>query len=193
MNLPIKLGQLKICVNCRKEYRTGRKHGGKKYCSRGCWKVHWKGKNTHMWGKNLPVSALKKLKGRWIGEKNPNYGKNMSGTNNARWIMDRTLLTKRQERNDYAYCEWRKLVWIRDNFKCQMKNSDCMGKIEAHHILSWTKFPELRYEINNGITLCHFHHPFKRYDEIKLSPFFQKMLGVKLQVEQTANLVVANA
>ena len=30
--------------------------------------------------------------------------------------------------------------------------------IRAHHILPW-RIVELRYNINNGITLCQFHHP----------------------------------
>jgi len=32
------------------------------------------------------------------------------------------------------------------------------------------------YEVNNGITLCHFHHPRKRKDEIKLSPYFMELI-----------------
>lgn len=35
---------------------------------------------------------------------------------------------------------------------------------------------ETRYEINNGITLCHFHHPRKREKEKELSPFFQELI-----------------
>ena len=38
----------------------------------------------------------------------------------------------------------------------------------------------LRYSINNGITLCHFHHPRKWEDEIKLVQTFQ---GLVMQVE----------
>src|SRR3990167_10642088 len=183
MNLPIKLGQIRKCLNCETEFRTGRKHTGIKYCSRSCWRIHWKGKNTHMWGR--------------LGEKSWNFGKKLSeehkkkisksrkgknvGIQNHKWVVDRTLLTKKQERNDSAYKEWRKNVWIRDNFKCKIKNFDCGGRIESHHILSWIKFPELRYEVNNGITLCHFHHPFKEEDEKKLFPFFQEIVRVKLQ------------
>ncbi len=41
----------------------------------------------------------------------------------------------------------------------------------------WREYPELRYNINNGITLCHAHHPRKREEEAKLSPFFQQLVA----------------
>ena len=36
--------------------------------------------------------------------------------------------------------------------------------------------PKLRYEVNNGITLCHFHHPRKINDEMNLAPIFQELV-----------------
>lgn len=36
---------------------------------------------------------------------------------------------------------------------------------------------KLRYDINNGITLCHAHHPRKRADEAKLSPYFKELVA----------------
>ena len=92
------------------------------------------------------------------------------------WKEDRSLLKKQNRRNDPAYVDWRKRVWLRDNFKCRINNSDCSGRIEAHHILGWSKYPELRYEINNGITLCQAHHPRKRVDEQRLIPMFQELV-----------------
>lgn len=100
-----------------------------------------------------------------------------TGENNPRWIKDRTQLVKKQIRNDYAYQDWRKQVWTRDNWKCRIADENCGGRMEAHHILGWKSHPELRYQINNGITLCHSHHPHKREDEEKLSSYFQKMVA----------------
>lgn len=100
----------------------------------------------------------------------------MSGANNPAWIEDRNALAKKQIRNDYSYIDWRRNVWLRDNFKCRIANQNCNGRIEAHHILGWTLYPELRYEINNGITLCHAHHPRKRVEEQQLALMFQELI-----------------
>lgn len=99
------------------------------------------------------------------------------GKDSPSWIPDRTKLKKSDEKRTSAYNYWRKQVWERDKFKCKISNEDCKGRLEAHHILPWRDYPELRYEINNGITLCHVHHPRKRTDEAKLSPYFQSLLA----------------
>lgn len=99
-----------------------------------------------------------------------------TGEEHWRYISDRTKLASRNVRNDVLYKEWRKNVQTRDDNECKISNQDCMGKIEVHHILGWKSHPELRYQINNGITLCHAHHPKKRKDEAERSPFFQKLV-----------------
>jgi len=58
-----------------------------------------------------------------------------------------------------------------------MFNENCKGQLQAHHILRWADYPKLRYEINNGITLCIAHHPRKRKDEAELSLYFQKLVA----------------
>ncbi len=101
------------------------------------------------------------------------------GENHPRWVKDRSLLKKNDRRNDSAYKQWRIGVYKRDRFKCRMNNEECLGRIEAHHILSWSRYQELRYNINNGITLCRFHHPRKIRDEERLIPEFQSIVQIK--------------
>lgn len=115
-------------------------------------------------------------KSKWSEEAKASFKLKMSNVNNPKWVVDRTKLAKKQERNDSAYKEWRKSIRERDGWLCKMANGDCLGKVVAHHILPWAKFPELRYEVNNGITLCTFHHPRKRDEEMRLSPYFQSLL-----------------
>jgi hypothetical protein len=87
---------------------------------------------------------------------------------------------KKQElRNDSAYQGWVQEIKKRDLGICRLQNENCMGYKVVHHILSWRDYPEERYNINNGITLCQFHHPRKRMDEQRLIPTFQEMVGSK--------------
>jgi len=48
-------------------------------------------------------------------------------------------------------------ILIRDNFTCLMCGK-VGGKLIVHHLKSWAKYPVLRYEKNNGITLCRECH-----------------------------------
>jgi len=54
------------------------------------------------------------------------------------------------------YQEWVKTVLARDNYVCLECGSD--EQIQAHHILSWRSFPDLRMDVTNGKTLCYKCH-----------------------------------
>lgn len=104
-----------------------------------------------------------------------------SGDKNYQWINDRTKLKKysgSNERRSPIYKAWSREVRNRDSWKCRLKSSDCSGRLEVHHIFGWTAYPELRYLLNNGITLCHFHHPRVREEEKRLIPIFQELVSV---------------
>lgn len=106
--------------------------------------------------------------------------KNMSrgrGSKNPLWKGGVSRDTHSLSRPEYKI--WRKSVFERDNYTCKLKSLECISKIEAHHIYRWADYPELRYIINNGITLCKFHHPLKKSEEKRMIPIFQELLLTK--------------
>ena len=95
------------------------------------------------------------------------------------WNWKGNLRKKNDERNDPAYVYWAKTVKLRDGWKCSFSNDMCSGNIIAHHILPWRDYPEERYNVNNGISVCNYHHPRKRSEEEKLIPIFQSLISSK--------------
>lgn len=103
----------------------------------------------------------------------------LSKENHPMWIKDRTkVIRHNRKHHDSEYKQWHMNILLRDGFKCRINNQSCNGKIITHHIFGWSLYPELRYEVNNGITLCHAHHPRKRAEEKRLIPEFQELVSV---------------
>lgn len=115
-----------------------------------------------------------------IGRKMPwNSVPDRIGEKSPRWIKNRSLVKKSEKKHlDTRYKSWMLSIKRRDNWKCHMTNESCKGKLEAHHILNWIDYPDLRYKITNGIALCHAHHPRKRSEEKRLESYFMKLVSV---------------
>ena len=60
--------------------------------------------------------------------------------------------------NDYFLKNWRKQVFKRDDHKCKCCGYDKGKILRAHHLEGWNDNIELRYVIDNGITLCNTCH-----------------------------------
>ena len=87
------------------------------------------------------------------GENNPMYGK--KGKDAPGWkggITVENLLLRTSKK----YSEWRFNIFKKDNFNCKLCGNN--RYLNAHHIHKFSKYPNERFDINNGITLCRNCH-----------------------------------
>jgi len=170
-----------ICEKCGKERKLppSKIKNGRKYCSKKCYfeskigrvspmkgrkigkhKSHIlseKGRETliasnkrRVWTDEMREKLSKCIKPAWIflrGENNPNWKKDKSKS--ERLVMLRKTV---------AYEEWRNSVFERDKYTCQECGDKRGGNLEADHIKPFAYFPELRFELSNGKTLCKECH-----------------------------------
>ena len=118
----------------------------------------------------LKMSLSKKGKvGNWLGKKRenmktPDHRKKVSEIMRIRvsegkhnfWKGGLTLKNK-LARTRLEYKLWREAVFKRDDYTCQ-ECKERGGELNAHHLKPFSLFPELRYSIDNGITLCKQCH-----------------------------------
>lgn len=78
------------------------------------------------------------------------------GNKSHLWKGGITLENKRI-RNSIEFRLWREAVFARDNWICQ-KYGTRGGKLHPHHINNFADFPEIRFAIDNGITLSKKAH-----------------------------------
>lgn len=77
-----------------------------------------------------------------------------TGERNPRW---RGGLPREQRTELPEYNKWRSVVYRRDDWECRICGYKGR-KIIAHHLRVWKNFPEERFNIENGITLCRGCH-----------------------------------
>ena len=81
--------------------------------------------------------------------------------------------------DDPVYAEWRKKVLSRDKYTCQMPNCKKKKNLQVHHIKKWSSASTLRFEIDNGITLCYNCHKEVTNNENFYEPLFQQIVREK--------------
>lgn len=124
--------------------------------------VPWnKGKSSWSKGKKLTEEHRRKISASQKGKRNAGVGKSMPphprGEKHYKWKGGVTP-EHVKIRHSLEYRMWRESVFKRDNYTCiwcGARNGN--GKrIELHadHIKPFAFFPELRFAIDNGRTLC---------------------------------------
>lgn len=120
-----------------------------------------KGHKLGMFGKHHSIETRKKMSKMRKGKLTWNKGKIMPrGEFSTHWKGGNS----REYKEGYwstEYKQWRMSVFLRDNFTCQfcgIRGNQTGGYLTAHHIKSWAKYPELRFNTDNGITLCEECH-----------------------------------
>ena len=138
------------------------RNGRSKSCGCLCKELIAK-RNRENCGEKSPTFGKK---GIWAGKKRITHSEKMTGKGNPNWkggITPENDKIRHSTKMDL----WREAVFIRDSFICQ-KTKIKGGVLRAHHIQNFAQFPELRFEVSNGITLSKkAHQKFHRIYGIK--------------------------
>ena len=143
------------------------KQGGRKIKS-VYWRDKWKDKDFY----NLRVKCIREQ--RYDMEKRIKTSCSLQKIDREEWngfiTPERTMI-----RNRADYIEWRNLVFQRDNYTCQCcgarSKKGCAVYLNAHHKENFADNPGLRFDINNGITLCSKCH------DVRVTGSFHNIYG----------------
>lgn len=179
-----------ICEQCGKKFTRapGKNRGNRVFCSRKCYmkanqlkpttkKLQYNcdycGKEMSLWKSRIEYTPRHYCS---IECKNKGWALFYSGENAPAYNHNKTLEDRLLQRKYLEYYEWRKNVYEKDNYTCQCCGNNKGHNLNAHHILNYSEYEELRTDIYNGITLCKdchklFHDTYgyknNNYDQLK--------------------------
>jgi len=173
-----------VCKNCEKEFEAQKYRKDKiKFCSMKCC-AEYRSKFSEQFNgfKKGHENYCLKGSGPWLGKKfSKEHRQNISEANKGQvkpWLSERMSKENHWNwkggvtpanhllRTTPKYKFWRKQVYTRDFWTCQDCGKKCnRGNIVAHHLKSFNDFPELRFIVSNGVTLCRSCHK-KRHEDI---------------------------
>lgn len=127
-------------------------------------------KHTQEWKDSLS----ERMKGNKYAEGTPAWNSGLkgykSGEENSNWKGGVTSENDKI-RKSKEYKDWARAVYKRDNWSCLLCPKKCQaGDIVAHHCMFFADHPEMRFVVQNGVTLCRSCHLslHKKLDRQKL-------------------------
>lgn len=156
-----------VCKKCSKEFvhKTNYK---KVFCSDRCFRNSKKisGKDNHNWkGRKQKFTCIncniefesyfrsKGIKPKYCSSRCSGIHTARKGEKNNKWKGGITPINSKI-RHSIEYKLWRDAVFKRDNYQCIWGGKEHGNKLNADHIKPFSLFPELRFAIDNGRTLC---------------------------------------
>ena len=162
-----KNGKYSQCSYCKKKIYVYPRNLKKKklYCSYKCKSesqkiekvkliCHFCNKEYDVYASYLKVRISKFCSVKCRSKYNSKY---KTGENSTGWKGGKSSLSHRL-RAGKKWKEWRKKVFERDNYTCNICNGRSKIKkpiiLHPHHIKRFSGFPELRFVVKNGMTVC---------------------------------------
>ena len=119
-----------------------------------------KGEPSYRKGIKMTEEQKKKISLSKKGQTSWNKGLKgyKSGSDNCNWkggiTEENDIIRKSKDHKD-----WSKEVYAKDNYECFHCGKHCQkGDIVAHHLLSFANYPDIRFIVDNGITMCRSCH-----------------------------------
>lgn len=96
--------------------------------------------------------------GREVAAENGRRGRaKISGARSHLFNPALTEEHRRRRRNLVELRGWRRCVFERDDYVCDVCGVRG-GRLQAHHLDCWSAYPNRRFDVSNGVTLCRAHH-----------------------------------
>lgn len=154
-----------ICLTCGKKFTHPYAYRESKYCCQKCWNNRNPKINIQCayCGKSIWVFVSKIARTKYCSRKCYALDQRLRQKNeNSHFWRGGKTKESQKIRSMAQYNEWRIAVFTRDNYQCQScgKRSGNGKKIilNAHHIVPFSENEALRFDVDNGITLCRECH-----------------------------------